>query len=158
MTAVALIHRDSIIAQIAQGKRLSDIAPALGVIPNAISKVLKSDPVYRDAIEAGFHCRLDAAERDLESAAEQVDVARARARFQSVAWRAEREFSETWGQKNQVNHTVTITLGDKLLQAEARVIDVAPMPITALECGESASAHDNDESVVIPAPSQVVDT
>ena len=103
MAAIATIHRNSIIDQLAQGKRLSDIIPALGLAsPNAISKVLKSDPDYREAIESGLSVRLDQAEKAIEDSAEQVDVARARARFQSVAWRAERECPAVWGQRSTV--------------------------------------------------------
>lgn len=117
MTAVAVLQRDSIIEQLSRGLRLSDIAPALQVSPNAISKALKTDPEYRDAIAAGFHCRLDKAEEDMENAQEQVDVARTRARFQSVAWRAERECPEIWGAKSQLHVTGAVTL-DLILSAE----------------------------------------
>ena len=99
MTAIAIIHRNYIIEQLTQGRLLSEVAEPFGITKHAISKVLKSDPEYREAIEFGFHKRLDEAERAFDSAIEQVDVARARARFQSVAWRAEREFPETWGQR-----------------------------------------------------------
>jgi len=111
MTAVAILHRETILQRIAAGERLSDIAPTLGVSsPNAISKVLKNDPEYRNAIEAGFHRRLDVAEDAIKESTDNVDVARARARFQSVAWRAEREFPETWGQHQTliVDHRITI--------------------------------------------------
>lgn len=103
MTALAIQRRDEIIAGLAEGKRLSDLN--LGVSRQAISKVLKDDPEYRSAIEAGFTARLDEAEKAIENAAEQVDVARARARFQAVAWRAEREFPSRWGQKQEVATT-----------------------------------------------------
>ena len=121
--STAIQHRESIIEQLSKGLRLSDIAPALNVSTNAISKVLKSDPEYRAAIEAGFHVRLDQAEDAIEEAEDNVDVARARARFQSVAWRAEREFSETWGAKSEVKHTggVGVTIEHEL---GARAIDL----------------------------------
>src|SRR5512146_1154478 len=111
MTAIAVIHRDEIIAEIAKGKRLSDICPTYGLSsPNSISKVLKSDPEYRHAIEVGFECRLDEAEKAIEDAIDQVDVARARARFQSVAWRAERECRAKWGSNQQTDSAPMIQI------------------------------------------------
>ena len=111
MTAVAIRHREKILDRLAEGERLGDIAPDLGVSSaNSISKVLKNDPEYRNAIEAGFHKRLDLAEDAIKNSTDNVDVVRARARFQSVAWRAEREFPETWGQRQtlMVDHRITI--------------------------------------------------
>ena len=91
----ALEKKAEIIEGLASGKRLSDLN--LGISPQAISKSLKADPEYRQAIETGLEVRLDASERAIEESADQVAVARARARFQSVSWRAEREFPERWG-------------------------------------------------------------
>lgn len=110
MTAIAIQHRESIISQLAQGKRLSDIAPGIDATPSQISRALKSDPDYRDAIESGFHARLDRAEDGIEQASDQCDVARARALFTSIAWRAEREFPERWGAKSEVKHTGAVTV------------------------------------------------
>lgn len=111
MTAIALLNRDAIIEQLATGKRLSDIIPALGLAsPNSISHALKADPEYRAAIESGFACRLDQAEDSIEKASDQLDVARARARFQSVAWRAERECPATWGQRSTVAVDAILTV------------------------------------------------
>ena len=125
MTAVAIQHREEIIEQLALGKLLSDIAPSLCVSPNALSKALKSDPEYRDAIAAGFHKRLDDAEASIEGAAEQVDVARARARFQSVAWRAEREFPDRWASQSHVSVDVSFSIAPALMRAEQRERDIA---------------------------------
>ena len=122
MTAVAILNRDHIIQSLATGARLSDIAPALNVGPTAISNALKSDPEYRAAIEVGFHHRLDKAEDEIENAADSVDVARARARFQSVAWRAEREFSQTWGRQDQLIVTGKVEIdASSVLEASRRI-------------------------------------
>jgi hypothetical protein len=141
--AVAVIHREQIIEQLSQGLRLSDIAPRLGLSsPNSISKALKADPEYRHAIEAGFHARLDKAEEAIEEAVDQVDVARARARFQSVGWRAEREFPERWAAKQQIEHSGAVTvahlvrtdIGALIERAEhvvsaPQTLDVAALPL-----------------------------
>ena len=110
MTSIAILHRESIIEQLAAGKRLSDVVAALGVSPQAISAVLRTDPEYRAAIEAGFAVRLDQSEQAIEDSVDQLDVARARARFQSVAWRAERECPGTWGQRSAVAIDAALTV------------------------------------------------
>ena len=131
MTAVALLHRDLIISELATGKRLSDIAPGLGVSPNAISLVLKNDKEYRDAIEQGFHCRLDNAEKILDDADTQLDVARGRALFQSVAWRAERECREVWGQSMDVKVDASLTVHVvRVAGDDQRVIEGESVQIT----------------------------
>lgn len=132
-TAVAVVHKQDIIARLAKGDRLSDIAPALQVSPNAISKVLKGDQDYRDAIEAGFHCRLDAAEQAIQDSDDQVDVARARARFQSVAWRAEREFPETWSSKSTIDVTGRLQLDVVLISMDLGADDTAQQSQRTIE-------------------------
>lgn len=136
MTAVAIINKQDIIDKLSQGLRLSDIAPALGVSPNAISKALKSDPDYRTAIEVGFHKRLDEAEDAILKSGDKVDVARARARFQSVAWRAEREFPETWGQKVELHQSVDVRVA--IEDARQRTVGIA---IDASQLPQRTTAH-----------------
>ena len=134
MTAVALANREQIIAELATGKRLSDIAPSIGVSPSALSKTLKTDQEYRDAIEIGFRRRLDVAEQDIEDSVDQVGVARGRARFQSVAWRAERECSEVWGEKREVKVDASLTVlvnrmaseGERVIEGES--VQIAEKP------------------------------
>ena len=143
MTAIALQQRDTVINALADGKRLSDIAPSLGVSPNAISKVLKKDPEYREAIESGLDCRLDESEAAIEQAIEQVDVARARARFQSVAWRAEREVPERWGARQQIDlRAVSINIVRYVAEP------VAPMPKDASTAHNGCYDKCADETVI----------
>lgn len=70
MTAIALQHRDAFIQGLAKGQRISDIVGELGldVSRQAISKVLKGDPEYREAVENGFEVRLDQAESAVATA------------------------------------------------------------------------------------------
>ena len=114
-TAIAIQHRDTILHRLAAGQRLSEIAPDLGVSPQAISKILTADPDYKAALETGFEVKLDNAERAIEDAAEQVDVSRARALWTAISWRAGVEVPARWGRVAEqapavVN--VSITLGD----------------------------------------------
>lgn len=133
MTALAIIHRDSIIEQVAQGKRLSDIAPHLGITRQAISKVLKEDPEYRDAIELGLEAKLDQRETELEAAGDQVDLARARELLSHSRWKAERECPSRWGQRQQVDLNVSGPLVN---------ITVASMP--TVEAIEHDPDHDDN--------------
>ena len=115
--AIAIVHRDTILARLAEGQRLSDIAPELGLAsPNSISKVLKDDPEYAAAIESGHAVKLDRAERMIEDAQDQVDVSRARALHSAYAWRAGVEASHRWGAKpNQINIQTNIGTMDTAL-------------------------------------------
>ncbi len=131
MTAIALQHRDSILSDLAAGKRLSDIAPVLGVSVNALSKVLKNDPDYRAAIESSFDVRIDKAEDAIQDAQEQVDVSRARAYHDALKWRSGVECSK-FLPKQQIEHSGTIQV-DHTIKTDAssllkRVRGVANTP------------------------------
>lgn len=110
MTAVAIQRKAEILERLADGKRISDIIDelGLGITRKAVSNALHADPEYRQAIETGFTVRLDQAEKKIEESAEQVDVARARAYWSAVAWRAEREFPSRWGQKTETKLDATL--------------------------------------------------
>ena len=110
MAAIALQHRDKIIESIAAGKRLTSLSAELGITPQAISKVLVNDPEYQGALETGHAARIDKAEAEIESACEQVDVARAGALWRAVSWRASVEAPHRWGAKQQmtVEHVLRV--------------------------------------------------
>lgn len=114
---IALQNREAILQSLASGKRLTDIAPLYGVIPNAISKVLKDDPEYRHALETSFDVRLDKAEDAILEAREHVDVSRARAYHDAIKWRAGVE-SDKHKQKQQLEVTGTINV-DQVLKFDA---------------------------------------
>jgi hypothetical protein len=62
-----------------------------------------------------MHVRLDEAEQAVEDADERT-LAIARERWRVVTWRAEREHSDTWGQRN----TLIVEAGGVLADALAR--------------------------------------
>lgn len=97
MTALALIHKDSITEQIAQGRYMKDIAADLGITPAAISQLLSKDPAYQAAREAGIETRLEKYQTDIDTAKDALNLARAREGFRAQAWRAERECPKRWG-------------------------------------------------------------
>ncbi len=120
MTAVAILHRDQIIEQVAKGHRLTDVIRNLGltVSPQALSKVLTSDQDYAAAVHIGTVARLDDAERDIKDSAEQVDVSRASAYHRAISWRAEREVPDRYGIK-QATITVNVLTAEGALQLQA---------------------------------------
>ncbi|MFZ2542111.1 MAG: hypothetical protein WAW75_10130 [Gallionella sp.] len=119
MTAVAIQYRDQIIAGVSQGNRLTDVIRELGlaVTPQALSKVLTSDPDYAAAVHIGTIARLDKAEDELHEASEQVDVSRASAYHRAISWRAEREVPDRYGIKQAqitINNNV-LSISDSLV-------------------------------------------
>ena len=131
MAALALIHKPEILAQIAQGKRLTDIAHALGYKDHsAIVHRLRDDPAYLQAREIGAEARLDQREADLETASDSVTIARARELMSQARWRCEREFPHRWGAKQSVDVQVSVRVEERLERdlgsLLGRVIDVAP--------------------------------
>lgn len=123
--AVAVRHRESFIEGMREGKNLDDIIGELGlkVSRQAISKALIADPEYQEAKEEWHEARFNKAERMILDAPEAVDVARARAYWQSVSWRAEREFPSRWGAKNHLTITNTGDFAERLRKAQERVIE-----------------------------------
>lgn len=120
MTALAIIHKDRILEHLAQGGRLDDLH--LGISRQAISKALKDDQDYQDAMIEYHAARLDTAEQAILDAKEQVDVARARALHSAYAWRAEREQRRIWGQRDEASSGgVTIVINTQ--DSSGRVID-----------------------------------
>ena len=129
--ALANVDDDAIIAQIANGAYLGQIAAQLGVSKQAVSQRLAKNPNYRPALEHRYQAQLDDAQQAIEVAGDAIDIARARERFRAVAWRAEREFPARWGNRTQieVTHDVSDRLGDALQRialqqsSESQIID-----------------------------------
>lgn len=103
--ALAVLNRDSIITQMAQGKLLSQVAQSLGITPAAISQQLSQDKEYLAARQNGAELRLDQQYMALESADDSLTLARARETWKAATWFAEREFPERWGQSNRLTVT-----------------------------------------------------
>lgn len=127
MTAVAILHRDAIIAQVAQGKRLTDIIRELGlnVSAPAISQVLTSDKEYASALHVGTVARLDNAEKEIYEARDQLNVSRASAYHRAISWRAEREVPDRYGIKQAqitINNNV-LAIGDSLVGRAGELLE-----------------------------------
>ena len=121
MTALAIIHKDSIISQISQGVRLSTIAQTLGITKQAISAQLGNDPDYQAAYQSFHDARLDNAEGLLESAIDQIDIARARELWKAYSWRAERLDRRYAAKQEASGQSITIVIAPT--DSEGRIID-----------------------------------
>ena len=104
MTALALIHKQSIVERIAQGEYMKDIAASLNVSPAAISQVLAKDPDYSAARECGIKVKLEKYQGDIDTAPDALNLARAREAFRAQSWIAERECPSRWGNKQEITH------------------------------------------------------
>ena len=121
MTALAIIHKDSIISQISQGVRLSTIAQTLGITKQAISAQLGNDPDYQAAYQSFHDARLDNAEGLLESAIDQIDIARARELWKAYSWRAERLDRRYAAKQEASGQSITIVIAPT--DSEGRIIE-----------------------------------
>ena len=101
--ALAKAGDEVLLQRIADGERPAWIAEDLGVTRSAIYMRYPADsPLSKEFHKAkvsGATVRLDKAERDIETAPDQLSVSRARELFRAVAWRAEREHPDLWGAK-----------------------------------------------------------
>ena len=121
MTALAIIHKDSIISQISQGVRLSTIAQTLGITKQAISSQLGNDPEYQAAYQSFHDARLDKAEGLLESAIDQIDIARARELWKAYSWRAERLDRRYAAKQEASGQSITIVIAPT--DSDGRIIE-----------------------------------
>ena len=123
-SGVVAKHRELVLDAIQSGMRLSDVATLLGLKTHgAISNALRDDPEYLTAREVGVESRMELRERELEAAEDSVSVARARELLSHSRWRAEREFPDRWGQRNQLKVEHVGDLGERLRRAQQRVRD-----------------------------------
>lgn len=122
MTALAIIHKNEIIRQLAKGIRLDDMG--IGISHQAISRALKDDPEYKDAMISYHAARLDRSEQMIEDAEDSVAVARARAFNDAVRWRASREQRDTWGDRPTIEiHNTGVPLDEQLNSLAASLLD-----------------------------------
>lgn len=119
LTALAVQHRESIIAQVSKGVRLDDIIASLNlnITKGAITHAIGDDPEYQAARLDGLASRLDNRETELEGAQDQLNLARARELLSHARWRCETEGRSIWGKQSAINvqaqdGKVSITLID----------------------------------------------
>jgi predicted transcriptional regulator len=114
--SVAVEQRDLIIAHIAAGRLLRDVARDLGVTPQAISSYLSQDPEYQAAKESGIEQQLERWQWEMERANDPLNLARAREAFRAASWRGEREHPRRWGQKQEVTVSHQVQVDERLTE------------------------------------------
>lgn len=106
-----LINRDQILARVANGDRLKDIAHDLGITKQTIANALSDDIEYQKAKAAYHDSRLDQAEQMILDADDNTSQARARSYWQAVSWRASKEQRDIYGDRpDQGSAGVTIVI------------------------------------------------
>lgn len=135
---LATLDAQHVLDRIAAGEYVPAIAQEIGVSKQALAQALAryDRDSYLQARETAAEIRLDEAAMAIEKAEDVIDLARARERFRAVAWRAEREHPQRWGQRTQVTHEVGPDLGDLLRDANKRV---AQRQHAALQSPDKAS-------------------
>lgn len=136
--AQALEHREQIIARLASGELLRDVAASLDVSPAAISQVLSKDPQYLAARESGIEQQLEQWQACIEHAQDPLNLARGREAFRAAAWRGEREFPHRWGAKQEVTVDVRVRVDDSVLEEGKSLI----------------SQYIEGQSMLIPEPAE----
>ena len=121
MTALAILHKEEILNRVSQGERLSSIAISLGISKQAISSQLTNDPDYQAAYQSFHDARLDNAEGLLESATDQIDIARARELWKAYSWRAERLDRRYAAKQEASGQSITIVIAPT--DSDGRIID-----------------------------------
>lgn len=137
MTTTAITHKEFIIKSLLDGKRLSDIARQLGVSHQALSAPLQDDPDYLAAMDASLDVRMDQREDELESAQDQLAVARARELLSHARFRAERLAPARWGKvAESAPVSVTLTLSSSTIAKASELLKHQPATITQEPDGE----------------------
>jgi transcriptional regulator with XRE-family HTH domain len=141
MTAIAIQRKPEILERLANGEFVTKIAESMGVERSTLSQILRNDPEYVAAREAGVEIRLDQGLEKLEEAGDDINLARAREiALRRLEWRAEREFPARWGQKTETKVDATLKVevvrfgAEAVQQSNASVTSAEPKLIGSSTC------------------------
>ncbi len=133
-TMLAQITPDQLVERVANGESPIKIADELGVTRAAVYRHLVAHPEYQKARKLSIGIRLDQAENTLISAPDQLSVSRGREVFRAVAWRAEREHPEAWGNAQKIMGADGGALQVEIVRYSAPVtIDATPTDAVLLK-------------------------
>src|SRR3990167_1006965 len=140
--------------RIANGERLADIAQDAGITVQAVSLwLLDEQPEqYRLAQRRGLIRRIVDADHALDSAADPLDLARARERARFARWDAERRLPALFGQKQQVDVSVKVSVEHRLESSASQLLEA----FVALP-QQSAVQHDSDAESLSTEDDQAID-
>jgi hypothetical protein len=91
-----------ILDRVAQGDMLREIAADYGCVPQTVSMFILrhvEPDVWNEVKEQSIHARLEKSAEAMETAPDQLELARARESARLWMWRAEREHPHRWGSK-----------------------------------------------------------
>jgi len=141
--ALAIRRKPAILARLAAGEPLTQIAPSIGYADHrGICERLANDSDYQAAMRAGAIAKLERREGELEAAPDNVAVSRARELLSHARWRAERLDPDRWGQRQiggNAGPTVVLQLGYGAPQ-QVRVIEGEKGEARAIGVMSSTSA------------------
>ena len=121
------LDRASIMAEalplLAQGVSTDDIAKPYGITGRTLRNWLMASPEAEQARAQYLIEKLIESAEEIESAPDVFPLARAREKFKSYSWLAERRLSSMFGAKSEVNHGVAIavTINNPMLPSSRTV-------------------------------------
>ena len=125
--------------RILRGETTTQIAQSYGIPSSTIRSWLIGNEQAEQARGAMLAMELSMQLEAIEQASDPLALARAREAFRAWSWIAERRESRLYGQKQEVNHTGTVTIANALqgiserrLQAN-RIIDLPPDAVQQLD-------------------------
>ena len=124
--ALAIIHKETILAQLSAGDTLSVIASRLGISQPALSKQLAHDPEFLEAKHLAIESRLVKWEDEIEgidASTPMVMVARCKEGMSQARWRAEVMCKEVYGKQP----TVSLNIGSSYMDT-LKLISEDPEP------------------------------
>lgn len=99
--AVAVQHKQEILAKVASGKILREIAAEYGVTKQALHRHLKDDPEYQAAMIEQAESMIEEAKEETWAARDPVDIARAREMTKFAFRYAASRDPATWLEKRE---------------------------------------------------------
>jgi hypothetical protein len=127
----ATIVQDTLL-RLEKGETTDAIAKSHNVEPRTLRSWLLVDcPPQAEHQRARYIAgQLQTAIEEIEAANDHIPLARARERFRSWAWIAERRLPQLFAQKQEVKIDVNVHLADRLVRARERVInnDASQLP------------------------------
>jgi len=132
------------------GELLENVANDIGVHKSTLyAWMLNEVPdQYKLVQKDALITRLAETYEKIESAKDQLDLARARELRRSAQWDAERRLSKLFAQKQEVSVDVTHSIADKLMQARSRVVNhvASHLPHSSMSHNEVEDAEVIEQS------------
>ena len=117
---------DAAIPLLAAGTPTNDIAAQYGISGRTLRHWLIHDDAAEEARSAFLTGQMMDAVADMETAEDQLPLARARERFKSYAWLAERRLPDKFGVKKEVRVSHAVDISEALQDARKALANRRP--------------------------------